>query len=107
MRTSKTPGYVEQRSSGRREADRGVCLYHDYCHESLATMKQDCINIEVSMKSKLEWRVFALFVAGVVSLGVAFVLFMAPLVLDMSSAITRVDTNQQHMMEELAIKPIK
>ena len=111
MRTSETPGYIEKRSVGRRESDRGVCLFHQICHETVAEMKQDCIDKEkerkVEMKSKLEWKVFALFVTGAVALATAFVLFVAPLVLDMSKAITRVDTNQQHWMEELSIKPVK
>ena len=96
-----------KRSVGRREADRGVCMFHQICHETIAEMKQDCIDKEKErkeeMKSKLDWKVFALFVGGVVTLGVAFVLFVAPLVLDMSSAITRVDTR----VEELLIKPVK
>jgi hypothetical protein len=108
MRTSETPGYIEERSIGRREVDRiGTCIWHDQCHDTVAEIKQDCINIEVSMKSKLEWKVFALFVTGLVLISTAFVLFVAPLVLGMATAVTRMDTNQQHLMEELSIKPIQ
>jgi hypothetical protein len=107
-RTPKTKGYIKERSVGRREVDRiGTCIWHDQCHDTVAEIKQDCINIEVSMKSKLEWKVFALFVAGIVTFAAAFVMFVAPLVMNMATAVTRMDTNQQHMMEELSINPIK
>jgi hypothetical protein len=42
-----------------------------------------------------------------VTIGVAFVLFVAPVVLDMSKTVTRVETNVKHMMEEFSIKPLK
>ena len=77
------------------------------CINNIEGHKQEHANMAKDMKSKLDWKVFALFVGGVVTLGIAFVLFIAPLVLNMANAITRVDTNQQHMMEEFSIKPVK
>jgi hypothetical protein len=107
MRTPSTPGYKEQRNIGRREADRNVCVYHDLCHETVSEIRQDCINLEINMKSKLEWKVFALFVGGVVTIGVAFVFFVAPMVLDMSKAITTIKVNQEHLLHEFAIEPVE
>jgi hypothetical protein len=122
MRTPETKGWAEKRSVGRRDADRGVCLFHDMCHETMAEMRQNCIDtiqsqkkehdaMETEVKSlykqKLDWKVFALFVTGVVTIGIATVLFVAPLVMKMSDTITRIDTNQHHLMEELFIKPVK
>jgi hypothetical protein len=108
MRTPSTPGYKEERSVGRREVDRtGVCIWHDSCHEAMSTLKQDCIDLGTNMKSKLEWKVFALFVTGAVTLTIAFVFFVAPMILDMSEAVTTIKVNQEHLMHEFAIKPIK
>jgi hypothetical protein len=118
MRTEKTPGYTEKRSVGRRAADRGVCMFHDMCHETVAEMKQNCINntsdhkeehdnMDGDIKSKLDWKVFALFVGGVVTIGVAFMFFVAPMVMNMAEAVTTIKVNQQHLMEELSVKPIK
>jgi hypothetical protein len=108
MRTPSTPGYKEERSVGRREIDRtGVCIWHDSCHESMGILKQDCINLEINMKSKLDWKVFALFVGGVVTIGLAFVLFVAPMVMDMSKAITTIKVNQEHLLHEFAIEPVE
>ena len=37
---------AEPRPPGRRAADRGVCIYHDMCHETVAGVKQNGINFE-------------------------------------------------------------
>jgi hypothetical protein len=107
MRTPSTPGYKEKRDIGRREADRSVCIWHDSCHESVAEIKQNYIDLGINMKSKLEWKVFALFVGGVVTIGVAFVFFVAPMVMDMSKAITTIKVNQEHLLHEFAIEPVE
>ena len=118
MRTPADKDYVEKRNIGRRESDRGVCLWHDQCHETVAEMKLNCINnskshieerekMEQNMKSKLEWKVFALFVTGAVTLTIAFVFFVAPMILDMSEAVTTIKVNQRHLMHEFQIEPVK
>ena len=108
MRTPSTPGYTEERSVGRREIDRtGECMWHDLCHETVAEIKQNYLDLGIKMQSKLEWKVFALFVTGAVTLTIAFVFFVAPMVMDMSEAVTTIKVNQEHLMEELSVKPIK
>jgi hypothetical protein len=119
--TKRTPNnrdWVERRTVGRREADRGVCMFHDMCHDNVAEMKQNCLNnleshrqehndMDTKVRTKLDWKVFALFASGVVSVCLTIVLFVAPYFIKMAEAVTTIKTNQQHLMREFMIEPVK
>ena len=122
MRTPEHRDWKEERSTGRREADRGVCLYHDMCHETVASIKQNCVDhlnsnkeefdkmtesIKGIGKSKLDGWIFKLFVGTLVSIAIAMGAYAAPQLFKLTETITTIYVNQQHLMQEFAIKPIK
>ena len=120
-RTDDAKDWTEKRNQGRRESDRSVCMWHDTCHETVAAIKQNCMDNIKSHKeehermekecnilgvSKLDWKVFVLFSGGMVSIGIAIIFFVAPLFINMSETVTRIATNQAHLMQEFNI-PVK
>ena len=117
-RTPENRDWAVKRNIGRREADRSVCVWHDQCHETVADIRMSIIDhlesnagefdrMEKSIKtqgnSKLDWKVFALFVGGVITIGVAFLVFVIPLFITMSETVSRIDANQVHLMNEFNI----
>jgi len=107
----------ERRSkkNGRREADRSVCVYHDICHETLAGMKQNCIDhiksnevkFEKMEKSKLDGWIFKLFLATTIPIVLTLGGWIGWNAFETVKIVTKLDTNQRHLMEEFAIKPIE
>ena len=37
--------WKETRNPGRRDSDVGVCIWHDVCHETVASMRQSIIEL--------------------------------------------------------------
>ena len=107
MRTSETPGYIEKRSIGRREADRNVCIYHDMCHETVSDIKEMQNGMNKIMSTKLPTWIFKLFLVTTIPITIALCGWMALNAFETVKIMTRLDTNQQHLMEEFSIKPIK
>ena len=122
MRSKTDKDYVEERSVGRRAADRGVCLYHDMCHDTVAEIKLNCINhletnkeefqkmektIRSIGKSKLDSSTFKWFI--IISIPVVLTVggWFGYNAFETVKILTRLDTHQQHMLEELSIKPIQ
>lgn len=110
--------WIEERTPGRRDTDRSVCVWHAQRDEAVAEIKQSTIDdlrrIEDSMKLKLDTGIFKIFVASSVSI----LIFVGGWVgynvsrgtdaqLKAVEIATRLDTNQKHMMEEFNIKPLE
>ena len=121
-RTPTNKDWTEQRAIGRRDADRGVCAYHDVCHEVIAGIKQNCIDhmklnkeefdkmeesIMVVMKQKLDGWIFKLFVGTLISAVIAIGVLAVPQLFRLTETITTIYVNQQHLMEEFDVKPVK
>ncbi len=102
---------------GRREADRNVCVYHDICHETVANIQQNCKDhltdakerhreMDKLMDTKVPNWVFRSAFSTLILILIAAATLMAPKFFDMADAVIRIDTNQQHLMEEFRIKPV-
>ena len=117
-RTPSSRDWVKERSAGRRESDGGVCIWHDVCHETVAGIKQDGIDHRNSSKEELDrmkkeietklpaW-IFKLFLATAVPAALALGGWISLNAFETAKIVTRIDTNQQHLMQEFNIKPVK
>lgn len=117
-RTPENKDWISERSVGRRSADRGVCVFHDLCHESMAGMKQSLIDsidhsdkefekMRGAMKLKLDSKIAILIVSTMITVLLTIGVLAVPQIFKATEAIVRMDTNQRHLMEELSVKPIK
>jgi hypothetical protein len=110
-RSRNSKDWVENRSVGRREADRGVCVWHDVCHETVAQIKQDILDQRDDMKiiknSKLDSWIFKLLVSTVVPLALTLGGWIALQAFETNKIVIRLDINQQHLLKEFAIKPVE
>jgi len=103
-RTPKDKSWVEIRSRGRREADRDVCVWHDLCHETVARHEEALIDMK---KNKLDSWVFKLLVSTGIPLALALGGWIAVHSFETVKIVTKLDTNQQRLMQEFSIKPVK
>ena len=105
--------------NGRREVDRiGTCIYHDICHETVAQIKQNCIDVTKSNKDsfdkmaktmdmKLPTWIFKLFLSTTIPVAIALGGWLGYNAFETREIVTVLHTNQQHMIQELALKPVK
>ena len=109
---------AEPRPPGRRAADRGVCIYHDMCHETVAGVKQNGINFTKESKgdfekmsklidTKLPSWVFKLFLSTTIPIVLGLGGWILLNTIETSKIVVRLDTNQVHLMQEFKIDPIK
>jgi hypothetical protein len=110
-RSPESRDWIDERTVGRRDADRGVCVWHDVCHETISQIKQDLIDQRKEMRSlddsKLDSWIFKLLVSTVIPIGLALGGWIALQTFEINNVMTRLDTNQQHLMQEFQIDPVK
>jgi hypothetical protein len=108
-----------RKTLGRRDEDvRDVCIWHDLCHESMSRIKQDQIDhtnwhkerdekMEKKVDSKLPRWIFALFMSTAIPVGLLFLGWIGWNAFETVRIVTRLDTNQRHLMKDFGIKPVE
>jgi hypothetical protein len=102
--------YGEERrfiTPGRREADRDVCIYHDICHETVSVIKAQQKAQAKEIQTKLPTWIFRLFVSTMIPLAIAVGGWIGYNAFESAKVLSRLETNQIHLMKEFAIKPVK
>ena len=110
MRNETDSDWAEKRQKGRRDDDRGVCIWHDMCHETVADIKQETISMKELLDSKLPSWIFKLFLGTLIPLVISLFGLLAWMGLneiETQKAITKNGTNLTHLMHEFEIKPIE
>lgn len=94
VRRSTDKDWIDDRSPGRREIDVLCRLYAKRIDE-----------MEKDIKLRLPTWVFKLFLSTTIPIGIALAGWIGYNAFETKEIVTRLDTNQRHLMEEFSIKP--
>ena len=105
-------------SDGNEKRNISVCIWHDVCHETVASMKQNIIDLTKDnheehremaqmITKKSDGWIMKLFLATFLPVAIAVMTWAGYNAFETVRVVTRLDVNQQRMMQDLNINPVK